>query len=263
MFITWQLCNKTSKFPIKLLSYQFNINNGIILISIVTQFLQSSQDFINFSFISTISLNYINIIFNLLYISSISFSLLYPITNNFIQIYSIGIYSTLFIICWFFIIFTFIHPIQIKSCFIGACASDYKSKLIFNFIPYFIESILSFFFISFGVIAMFRKEKQFCYIKAFIFEFLYLALNFSNSFIQFIKAKNISDVRYDEYGSIHDYITILRSVLQISFCIQLSDLKEWYALFMKEESISKNQISKENKEIDLIVQEILSYNHKV
>ena len=51
MFITWQLCNKTSKFPIKILSYQFNTNNGIILMIIVTQFLKSSQDFLNFSFI--------------------------------------------------------------------------------------------------------------------------------------------------------------------------------------------------------------------
>ena len=261
MFITWQLCNKTSKFPIKILSYQFNTNNGIILMIIVTQFLKSSQDFLNFSFISTISLNYINIVFNLLYISSISFSLIYPITNYFIHIYSIAIYLTLFIVCWFVIIFTFVNPIKIKSCFIGACASEFNSQLFLTFIPYFIESIISIFFISFGVIAMLiRKEKNFCYIKAFIFEFLYIALNFSNSFVQFIKAKNNSDVRYDEYGSIHDYVTVLRSVLLISFCFTLNDIKEWYILFKQEESVSKIQISKENKEIDIIVQEILSYN---
>ena len=157
-------------------------------------------------------------------------------------------------------IFTLLNPIKIKSCFIGACASEYSSKLILNYIPYFLEFIISFGLISFSIIIMFiSKKKDKSYIKALILEFLYISLNFSNSITQFIKAKNNSEDRYDEYGSIHDYITIIRSALLIVFCIHQNDIKEWYILLINDKSISYTNIEKDNKEIDRIVHSILSY----
>lgn len=201
------------------------------------------------------------IIFNVLYISSVSLSLIVKTTQYFIQIYTYIIYSLCFIIFWIYISITIFCPIKIKACFFGACASEPNIKVILNFIAYSFEGLLGLMFTLIGFIVLIfikaEKTKKKKYIKAFLFEFCYILLNFSNSFLLFWKEKNNSGDRSDEYGSIHDFIIIIRTLLMVMFTLEIVDLKEWIKLCNQSCESSDKLIQKENKEVDNVVQAIL------
>ena len=244
-----------------MITYQFALNAGIIGLSIVSQFLNNSNDFLSFSYSTILVFSYMCIVFNALYISSVSLSLIVNITQHFIQIYSYIIYSLCFIIFWIYISLTIFNPIKIKGCFIGACASESNTKILLNFIPYSIEGIFGIMFTLLGFISLFiikdEKIKKKKYVKAFLFEFCYIAINFSNSFIKFWKEKNNSGDRFDEYGSIHDFIVIIRTLLMVMFTLEIVDLEEWVKLCKQSCENSDKFVKKENEEVDKAVKTII------
>jgi hypothetical protein len=197
------------------------------------------------------------------------------------------LWNYLYILLAFCFISLFFCKFNIKNCFIGSCIVDKNLKNSLQILPYQFQFFVFIILFGFLIFTLFKGQIRennenpenfrnlnlkndksleekivsnhiFQILKnnsslgrIIIYEIVYFIYNSLDSYIKFYKINYLTNYRFEDYCSIHDYHIIIKAVLLFLFVgFNKSDFSEWKSAFQD------NYLESENREAEELIDQI-------